>query len=144
MILRLPDLRPGVTYTFQEVEPFVAADDLRLVNVGFPKHLEEWPSEDILGYRPNEPVLLEYHVLPIQVLEQTILEWHKLFDESQDHKGRVAEIANRLQGGEMALPVFVQKNDPHKRIVEGFHRAVAMWLLNSAEVPVLYTKYADW
>jgi hypothetical protein len=38
----------------------------------------------------------------------------------------------------MAFLLFLQKNDPNKRIVEGFHQAVAVWLLNSAEVPVLH------
>lgn len=143
-MLRLPALIEGETYAIDRVRPFVAEDDLGLVVSGFPKDLDRWPHEDLLQYRGDEPILFEYKIIRLVVLEDQITEFYKTFQEDAEHRDRIDRIASRLRQGDPVFPVFIQKNDPKQRITEGMHRAVAIWLLGEQEVPVLLTKYADW
>ncbi len=41
------------------------------------------------------------------------------------------------QGGKL-LPIYVEKNDPHKFVMAGRHRMVAFWLLKINMIPVAY------
>ena len=144
MFLKMPDLIEGSTYTLEEAKPYVAEDDLKLIQIGFPKSIKNWPNEDLLQWRSNEPILFEYRKVLILEFESQIQEYYRLYQKSVGHDERVRSIIKKLERGETAYPVFVQKNDPQLRISEGMHRAVAMWLLKAQFIPTFLTKYKCW
>jgi hypothetical protein len=145
MKLKMPNLRIGQSYKWTELTEVASDEDRRLVTVGFPKDIDRWPHENLLLYRPDEEIYLEYTEWSLDVLRPQLEELRELFKTDANHWVRVKRIKELLQQGEPARPVFVQKNDVQKkRIVEGMHRAVAFLELGADSIPVLLTKYADW
>ena len=51
---------------------------------------------------------------------------------------------NILLDGRPFYPVFLQQNDPRRRIIEGMHRAVALLQLESPCLPAFLTGYRNW
>ncbi|MEZ6143286.1 MAG: hypothetical protein R3B84_22190 [Zavarzinella sp.] len=140
----MPQLEVGRTYRWDELTGVVHDEDLGPLSIGFPKSIEYWPHEDILNCRPDEKFVFEYAEWPVERLKSHITENRELFMSHTYHRDRIQTIKNLLVQGEPVFPIFVQKNDPMNRIVEGMHRSVAFYELGADFIPVLLTKYADW
>ena len=143
MIVTLPDLEPGRTYKRTELAHLVPEDDLLQATNCFPTDIECWPIKDIQLWRRDGEVLFEYTEMDIRDALIDIQTLWRDFERRPDHRIRVEKIKRLLETEKPAWPVFIQKNDPHKRIVEGRHRSVAMMELLVPRLPVLLSKYAD-
>jgi hypothetical protein len=144
MKIRLPPLQIGKTYKASDLTQMLSEDELERASIGFPSDIQQWPNTDILRYRPDEEIVFDYVVMPIGVLRPQIVDLRRLFRTKEDDWCRVRRIKELLERGEVAWPVFIQKNDPEKRITEGMHRSVAMLQLSIGQLPVLLSKYQDW
>jgi hypothetical protein len=142
--IKLPPLEVGRTYRAVEVAAHVAEDDLEIAILGFPRDLARWPHADMLSYRPDEEVLFDYDIWDISLIRPQVEDLRVTFKGVPEQWERVSRIMGRFERGEAAYPIFVQLNDPERRICEGMHRAVAMLELGVSRVPVLQAKYGDW
>jgi len=75
---------------------------------------------------------------PIEKFVKQIKEMYGTFDEFPKDAKRTNKIVNLIKKGAPALPVYVEKNDPHLFVMEGRHRMVAFWLLGMKTIPVSY------
>jgi hypothetical protein len=118
-------------------------------------------KHDSKRYRLGEPVLLQFRVFSLIEFDAQLQGFERRFNEHdalrdqgrsieslawrpERDRDRVQKIMEKLESGESIFPVFVQQNDPQRRIVEGMHRAVAVRLLGGEKLPVFLAGYRDW
>jgi len=147
MPIVLPLLEEGRIYHRAEVEQYIGkqggSSDYDVMAIHFPRSLDGMDC-DLEFYRPDEVVLLQYRVFPLSELASQIRGLELLFESHNAHRERVETIKRLLANGSAVYPLFIQQNDPKRRIVEGMHRAVAMLQLGSPCVPAFLTGYRDW
>jgi ribosomal protein S18 acetylase RimI-like enzyme len=76
--------------------------------------------------------------------ETQVRELEATFNSHEEHRRRVQAIVEILLDGRPFYPVFLQQNDPRRRIIEGMHRAVALLQLESPCLPAFLTGYRNW
>jgi len=147
MTLNMPWLEEGRIYQQSEVEDYIGfqtgTSDFVLVEQHFPRNLETW-EHDGLGWRDGEEMLLRYLVYPMTEFMNQLWELADTFAMHEEHQKRVDKIIKHLTDGEWVFPVFLQQNDPQKRIIEGMHRAVALFHLESHCIPTFLSGYGNW
>ena len=147
MALTLPNLQPGRVYRRCEIEQFVGhqhgTSDFDIANAQFPRDLTTWEA-DLQLWRAGDEVLVQYQVFPIDRFKRLILELESTFNQHHDHLQRVAAIKQVILKGDVVFPVFLQQNDSQHRLIEGMHRAVALFRLGSPALPAFLTGYSDW
>ena len=164
--MHLPDLQEGSIYQQADVRDYIYIDsdgcsDYDLTAQNFPLSVGEKLEADLLSCRQNEKMFVEYQVFPILELEdelQKLEERFKRNDAKRDEgttkfspgfrmekeRDRVQRIVEMLLRGDVIYPVFIQKNDPHRRIIEGGHRALAIKQLGWGQLPTFLAGYRDW
>jgi len=75
---------------------------------------------------------------PISKFEKSIKDMLGTYDEFPQDRKRTNRILKKLKAGEKALPIYVEKNDPHLFAMEGRHRMVAFLLFGMEKIPVAY------
>lgn len=147
MRLNMPKLEEGRVYRRAEVESYIGlqtgTSDFDVVDLHFPRHLETW-QHDGRGWRDGEEMLLQYQVFPMAEFKPQLWELADTFSRHEEHQGRVEAIVEVLTSGKPVFPVFLQQNDPQRRIIEGMHRAVALFHLGSPCLPAFLTGYLNW
>jgi hypothetical protein len=142
--MKLPELETGRTYKYDEVRDYIVKpgpdepDD-------FVKAAQHWWPEDLARrhslLHENQPMLVEYRLMPTCKLEPLLRKLHAKFSKRAGDEARVQDILKRIEGGEVAYPVFFPgEDDPVRRIREGQHRAVAFWRLGAVLIPVFLMK----
>jgi hypothetical protein len=161
--LKMPSLEPGRIYQAEDLVDHLYVDgdgtsDYNLTSQQFPfKKSAGRLVHDALSSRPNEAMVVRYQVLALSDFNTQLRDLEQLFErgDAQRDAGtvirrrekecdRVQIIADKLLRGEVIYPVFIQQNDPYRRIIEGNHRAVALYRLGWNQLPVLFAGYADW
>ena len=144
MSIKMPELEVGRTYSCHEVMEYQAPNDFSKVMVRFPYQDIDKPETDLLRYRPDEEMVLEFAVVPVAgFARQLDLCLSNLVENKADQE-RVQTILTILGERGIAYPVLVQKGDLQHRIREGNHRLVALLQLNVNCIPVFFMKYPDW
>ncbi len=151
--LHYPSLTPGHVYNREEVRPYVGdqqgTSDWDVAFSHFPRDLRTW-DDDLSGWRDKEPYLVQYAVYPLEDFAEQITDLQQAFLECPDAKrreeehSRIRRIVGLLRQGEVVYPVFLQRNDHSKRIIEGMHRAIALMQLRSPWLPAFLMGYRDW
>lgn len=143
----MPQLEVGRVYRRTEVEDYIGyqdgTSDFDIVGLHFPKCVDTWQSGRG-GWRNGQEMLVQYKVFSTAELRPQIQDLADVFAHLTEEQRRVELIIERLLNGESAFPVFMQQNDPQRRITEGKHRSVALMQLNSEFVPTFLTGYQDW
>jgi ribosomal protein S18 acetylase RimI-like enzyme len=147
MSLRMPKLEEGRVYRKEEVAEYIGlqdgSSDYNVAVIHFPRNLKTW-EHDFRGWRAEEEVLLQYQVYPLADFEDQLRDLEEGFNKDEKHRRRVQAIADILLQGQPVFPVFMQQNDPQRRIIEGMHRAVALKQLESPCLPAFLTGYRNW
>jgi len=159
--LQMPVLEEGRIYSRDEVKDYICVDnegsnDFNLMFAHFPRNLNTFEF-DLEQYRRDEAAFLQYQVFSLGNFAGQIQEIQVAFDKldalrqqgkelrrPEMDRDRVRLIIEKLQRREMIYPVFIQKNDPQRRIIEGMHRIVALWQLGSPHFPAYLVGYRDW
>lgn len=146
-MLNMPRLEEGRIYRRAEVENYVGTQtdtsDFGVVDLHFPRNLETWQHEG-RAWRDGEEMLLQYHVYPMAEFKPQLWELADTFSRHEGEQSRVEAIVDILTRGEPVYPVLMQQNDPQRRIIEGMHRAVALFHLGSPCIPAFLTGYRNW
>ena len=96
------------------------------------KSVSEWINV------PVGEIKIEMVAEPISKFKTQIIEMYNTYDEFPQDAKRTNKIVNLLKQGAPALPVWVEKDDPHLFVMEGRHRMVAFYLLGLTEILVAY------
>jgi GNAT superfamily N-acetyltransferase len=144
----MPKLEEGRVYRRAEVEQYLGEQDgtsdfIIVATLPFPRHLDTWQT-DVRGWRPDEEILLQYRVYPVADFGGQLREREATFHAHEEHRRRVQAIVELLLAGSPVYPVILQENDPQRRIIEGRHRGVALWQLESPYLPAFLTGYRNW
>lgn len=107
-----------------ETDPKVLAKDVELIS--------RWMKSDINNL--NFDLTHE----PIYKFIEQINQMHNTYPDFPKEKARTDKIVKLLKNGAPALPIYVEKNDPQRFIMEGRHRIVAFYLLGMTKIPVSY------
>ena len=148
-ILRMPLLEDGRVYSRDEVAGYIGSHcgkcEYDFVLLGFPRDICDWElGLDHDRYRAGEAMVLQYRVFAIAEFIDQLREKKKRYQARAGEWQRVRETVERLSRGEPVYPVYLQQNDPLKRIIEGNHKAVALLELGSQQLPAFVTGYRDW
>jgi GNAT superfamily N-acetyltransferase len=147
MQIQMPTLKDGRVYCRAEVEQYLCKQagtgDYDVEALAFPRNLETWQT-DLMAFRHGEEMLLQYRVFPIADFESQIQDLADVFTHRADHTQRIHTIVEILSDGRPFYPVFLQQNDPQRRIIEGMHRAVAVLRLACPCLPAFLTGYRNW
>ena len=115
-VVRLPALEPGRTYRWEEVEQYIAlqevadphqSDDYTTATGSFPHSNTAVGEMDPLMYRPDGVKVIEYHEYPIEQFGGWL--GHRRSNPKQDDERRVSAIKTVLNGGAPAFPVWIEK-----------------------------------
>jgi hypothetical protein len=164
--LILPDLKEGEIYQHEEVRQYIHVDqevnsDYWIMVQHFPWEVTGRFDHDGLRYRRDEPVLLQYRLFPLTDFDTQLRQLQGTFDQhdawrdrgecvqsafwkKELDRARVEKIVEKLMSGEPVYPVFVQQDDPQRRILEGMHRTIAVQQLGGTVLPVFLAGYRDW
>jgi hypothetical protein len=75
---------------------------------------------------------------PIESFMKQIKEMYDTYKEFPSDAHRTKSILNKLKMGEPEYPIYVERKDHNKFIIEGRHRIIAFWLSGLATIPVAY------
>ena len=75
---------------------------------------------------------------PITIFMKQIKEMYGTYKEYPQDAKRTKTILQKLQAGETEYPIYVQRKDPDKFVMEGRHRMVAFWMAGLKNIPVAY------
>ena len=103
---------------------------MKSVNEEDLKDVAQWLNTEI------ENVEITYQKESIKLYENAAKEMYDSYDEFPKDKKRTDKIIRLLKKGQSALPIYVEKDDPHNFVMEGRHRMVAFYLLGYEEVMV--------
>jgi hypothetical protein len=164
--LKMPALERGRIYRREDLVGEICVDsegtnDWNLVTVNFPFQISGPFQHDALNSRLDEQMLVQYDVLPLSEFEtqlQALEDSYRKDDELRENgtapscigfrpekdEDRIQRVLEKLARGETIYSVFIQQNDPQRRIIEGRHRAVALRRLRWGQLPVLLVGYRDW
>jgi hypothetical protein len=164
--LKMPELEEGRVYQREDVLGYICVDgegrsDYDLTNLHFPLKVGENHEQDPLSHLADERMLLQYRILPLVEFEGQLEGVEASFAENDSlrDKGaalpplgfrperdtdRTRRIIDKLLCGAVIYPVFIQKNDPQRRIIEGNHRALALKQLRWRQLPAFLVGYRNW
>jgi GNAT superfamily N-acetyltransferase len=147
MPINMPQLEEGRIYKRSEVESYIGTQtgtsDFDVMALHFPRNLDTW-EHDGRGWRDGEEIVLQYRVFPMAELKPQIWLFEESFRQQENHRQRVERIVEVLLGGNPVYPVFMQENDPQRRIIEGMHRSVALMQIESHCIPAFLAGYLNW
>ena len=89
-------------------------------------------------------MVLQYQVFPLAEFSQQIEEFESLYAGIDAERKRIEAIVELYRNGAMTYPVFLQQNDPKRRIIEGTHRSVALRRCGSLYLPTFVAGYRNW
>ena len=147
MAVRSPKLEEGRVYHREEVVEYIGdqsgTSDFDVMKSHFPRSLDCWEA-DPRAWRDGEEILLQYRVFPMEDFKEQMRSLEKTYMQHDSERQRVDAIVETLQSGKPLFPVLMQRDDPQRRISEGYHRAVALWWLESACLPAFLAGYRNW
>jgi predicted GNAT family acetyltransferase len=147
MPIHMPLLDEGRIYRRSEVERYIGTQtgtsDYDVMALHFPRSLETW-EHDGRGWRDGEEIVLQYRVFPMADLKPQIGQLEEALRQREDHRRRIDKIVELLLRGSQVFPVFMQENDPQRRIIEGMHRAIALVQIESHCIPAFLAGYRNW
>ncbi len=96
--------------------------------------------QDVAEWLHTTPDNLSIEIVqePIEKFITQIKEMYHTYDEFPKDAKRTRKIIQAIKQGGKILPIYVERNDPHKFVMEGRHRMVAFWLLKINIIPVAY------
>lgn len=148
MNLRLPDLEDGRVYRQQQVAEYIGfqdgSSDFNVVFSHFPRDLKTFESAVVSPERVGEEMFLQYRTFALSAFIAQIRRLETLFVPLEKDLSRIETIEEKLLSGDCVFPVFIQHNDPQRRIIEGMHRCVALFRLQSPVLPTFVTGYREW
>ncbi len=147
MPITMPKLEEGRVYHREEVADYIAeqsgTSDFVVMDLHFPIRLDNF-EHDPSCWRDGEEILLQYRVFPMDDFRLQICLLVETYRQHRAEWQRVEVIVKLLQAGASFFPVILQQNDPKLRIVEGYHRAAALFSLSSCCLPAFLAGYRDW
>ena len=113
--------------------------DEQIINVdGFEHQLGDIEAAaDWIG-KPIDKLRVEVINEPIDMFIKQIKEMYKTYEKFPQDARRTQVILRKLKSGYPEYPIYVDKRDREKFIMEGRHRIVAFWLAGFKEIPVAY------
>jgi len=117
-----------------EYKPLSLKEAIGLSQLSDIKDVGEWLDKNI------EDIEFYYKVESIEMFKDTAVEMESTYGEFTDEEERTRYILSLIKDGEKIMPIFVEKNDADKFIMEGRHRIVAFMWLGLKEIPVIYVK----
>lgn len=96
------------------------------------KSVSEWMNTSV------DNLIIDIKQEPIDKFISSIKEMYSTYEEFPRDAQRTKKIITLLKNGELPLPIYVEKNDPHLFVMEGRHRMVAFWLYGLTTIPVAY------
>ena len=95
---------------------------------------------DVADWMNTTPDRLNIDIVqePIEKFIKQIREMYDSYDEFPEDAKRTNNIVKLLYAGKKAMPIYVDKGDPHLFVMEGRHRMVAFMLAGMKRIPVAY------
>ncbi len=148
MTVIMPRLEEGRVYHRQEVEDYIGwqtgTSNFDVMKAHFPRSLDTFEHNQ-RGWRNGEEILLQYRVFTVEdALKAQIQSLVQLFMQHEAEWKRVDVISEMLQRGNTVYPVLMQQDDPQRRIIEGNHRAAALYTLECSCLPAFLAGYRNW
>lgn len=145
--IAMPPLQQGRIYAAEEVQSLFTKTegecDFELLSDYFPFDPRTF-GRDPERFQEGEKIYLQHWLLPMKHLRGQAEEFGQRPDGLSDFSERTAEIQEGLLRGEVALPLFVQRNDPQFSVIAGAESLVALLRLESDRVPAFLLGYRNW
>jgi hypothetical protein len=150
MGFKMPTLIVGRVYEQAEIREYMGeqqgSDEFGVLKANFHRDINDWPNHARPNreFLRNERILFEYQIFPLCELANQARAFEEAFRPHQEHEERIEAIVRRVRSGDFQWPVYIQKDDPKRRLFEAFHRLIAFLRLDAPSVPVFLVGWHSW